>query len=170
MVSGTPVSLKAVNELFAEVLENKKRILEGASSVEHHIDVIVSRHFFPIVSEKSADFDSMILRSDWCSFAAKRKLLGWIVESRNLLDGSDRNKYTKLLRDMMAYRNAFAHGVLSTDGILAFLSYFEGVPRKQELNDDLWRKVETILMDAHAMTLRVAQLAGAMTPPTTVIP
>lgn len=141
-------------DIIAEARDNKKKVIEGASSVEYGVARIILKHFYPDESERSKEFDLMILRSDWCSFAAKRKLVRWIIDSRQLLDGSEKQKYEKLLRNTMSLRNAFAHGELSSDGSAAFLLYFEGSPKKQQLTDDYWKKVEASLADAYHMTQR----------------
>ncbi len=79
----------------------------------------------------------------------------WIVEKRKILIGEEKNAYEKLLADAMRFRNAFAHGTLSSDGTRVWLSYFEGGPKKQELTDEYLRKVEVVLSNAFHETRKL---------------
>jgi hypothetical protein len=63
----------------------------------------------------------------------------------------------------MSLRNAFAHGSLSSDDTTVWLSYFEGIPRKQELTDDYLSDVETTLLQAYNSAIALEQKIGLIT-------
>jgi hypothetical protein len=106
-------------------------------------------------------FESLVLNSDWCSFAAKRKLITHIISEQKLLEGRDKNDFEKLMKDVMSVRNAFAHGKLSSDDKRVWLSFFQGTPRKVELADEYPTEVETLLRAAFDKTFALAVKTGA---------
>jgi hypothetical protein len=121
------------------------QVIEGALSIEHQLNAIILHYFFGSSHPRRATFESLILESDWCSFAAKRKLITHIVNEQNLLEGQDKGDFDKLMRDVMSVRNAFTHGKLVSDEKTVWLSYFEGRPQKKELTDVYLTEIETLL-------------------------
>lgn len=161
-VGATPTNVTAGMKLIADARENRKRVLDASTTVEAQVSIIILSHFFPDRStERRHEFDAMILRSDWCSFSAKRKLLNRIIESQRLLTPRDKTRYDKLLKDVTTYRNAFIHGDLSSDSQAVFLSYFEGAPRHKELTDDFWKQIEKVFADAFWFTNEISDRSGA---------
>src|SRR5205814_5689397 len=118
---------------------------------------VILHYFFGASHERRAAFESLILNSDWCSFAAKRKLITHIINEQNLLEGRDKSDFDKLMRDVMSVRNAFAHGKLSSDEKRVWLWFFEGRPREEELTDDYLTEIETLLREAFEKTFILAQ-------------
>src|SRR5438477_6259868 len=144
-VSTTGINLTEAMKLSREARRNRLKIIEGALSVENQLEAVILHYFFGSSGERRDIFESLILKSDWCSFAAKRKLILHIISEQSLLQGRDKNDFDKLMRDVMSVRNAFAHGKASSDDKRVWLSFFEGAPRKEELTDDYLAKVETLL-------------------------
>jgi hypothetical protein len=163
-VKTVPTNLNAAVDLNKEARRNKGKVLEGALSVENQLVDIIAHYFHPLDAQLRAEFGEVVLNSDWCSFSAKRKLIEMIIQKKSVLQGKDLNQYTKLLHDTMAYRNAFAHGKLSSDDERVWLSYFEGQPRKVELSDDHLKKVEQTLRGAFQQTDFVAIQLGVRKP------
>src|SRR5882762_1224904 len=95
-VSTTGTNLTEAMKLSGEARRNKSKVIEGALTVEHGLVDIISYYFFGRSHDKKAAFESLILGSDWCSFAAKRKLIGHVIDERTLLEGSYKNDYEKL--------------------------------------------------------------------------
>lgn len=162
------VSTEGTNliEAFAlgkEARQNRLRVIEGALSVENQLDAVILHYFFGMSHEKRDAFKSLILDSDWCSFAAKRKLILHIINDMNLLQGTDKPEFDECLRKTMSLRNAFAHGKLSSDATRVWLSFFEGTPRKQELTDDYLTSVETTLRTAFDRVFALSVHIGATT-------
>jgi len=137
-------------KLRGEALENRLKVLACALCVERELDSIILHYFLGESHDRSEDFDSLILRSDWCTFASKRKLVTHIVNEQNLLQGSEKNAFEKLMKEVMSFRNAFTHGKMHGDAEgRVFLSYFEGKPQEVELTDDYLTRVERTLHEAH---------------------
>jgi hypothetical protein len=147
-----------------EARTNRLQVIEGALSVENQLDAVILHYFFGSSHERRAVFESLVLNSDWCSFAAKRKLIAHIISEQNLLEGADKNEFDKLMKDVMSVRNAFAHGRLSHDETRVWLSFFEGRPREEELTDEYLTEIETLLRVAFEKTFTLAQKIGATKP------
>lgn len=158
----TAIDTMEVRNLAGEARRNKLEVLEGALTVENILSKMISHFFFGQNDNKKVLFDEMVINSDWCSFAAKRKLLNYIINKENLLQGSEKEKIDKGLHKVMSLRNAFAHGKLSSDGKAVWLSYFEGKPHKQELTDQYLSDVESELNSAWNCCFALAQKMGAV--------
>jgi hypothetical protein len=144
---------------------NKLRVLDSAFEVEGILDTIISHYFFdrkPETKEKLEKFKSIILSSDWCSFSSKRKLIIHIINEMNLLQGAEKNDYENLLRKTMSYRNAFAHGVMSTNGEIVRLKYYEGGTKIKTLDDDYLSEIERDLNQAFETTMNISFKIGAL--------
>ena len=163
-VSTTGINLTEAMNLSREARRNRLKIIEGALSVENQLEPVILQYFFGSSHERRAAFESLVLNSDWCSFAAKRKLIAHIIAEQNLLEGRDKNDFDKLMRDVMSVRNAFAHGRLSSDDKRVWLSFFEGTPRKEELTDDYLARVETLLRTGFDKAFELAVKIGATKP------
>jgi hypothetical protein len=159
-VPTTGINLDVPINLTKEARRNKANVLEGALSVENALAKIIAHYFHPEDAARRNEFQEIVVNSDWCSFSAKRKLVEWIVQKRSLLAGNELGRYQKLLKDTMSYRNAFAHGEFSADDKVVWLSFFEGQPRKQELSDEYWKKVEQALYEARTATMEIELKLG----------
>ena len=162
-ISTTGTSVTKAMSLSEEARRNRAKVLDGALTIEHDLTAILSYYFFGRSHERKATFESLVLNSDWCSFAAKRKLMVHVIDDKQLLSGKEKNDCEKLLRRVMSFRNAFAHGTLSSDDKTVWLSYFEGSPRKQELTDEFLSDVETILLQAYNTVFDLEQKIGMVT-------
>ena len=83
----TAIDTIEVRNLTGEARRNKLEVLEGALTVENFLSKMISHFFFSQNDNKKVLFDEMVINSDWCSFAAKRKLLNYIINKENLLQG-----------------------------------------------------------------------------------
>jgi hypothetical protein len=97
---------KAISLTRREAEMNRLKVIQGALSVEHQLDAVITHYFFGSSHERRAAFESLVLKSDWCSFAAKRKLVTHIINEQNLLQGREKAEFDKLMRDVMSVRNA----------------------------------------------------------------
>jgi hypothetical protein len=164
-VSTTGTNVTEAMELMAQARRNRLKVIESALSVESRLDDVIQHYFLGESHDKRTAFKSLILESDWCTFAAKRKLVTYIINEQNALEGRDKSEFDELLRKVMSFRNAFTHGKLHSDATRVWLSYFEGTPRKEELTDDYLTRVETTLRTAHDKALEIAIKTGATKPP-----
>jgi hypothetical protein len=129
--------------------ENRARIIESSLALEKRLNTLLAQYFFPKTGDRREIFTSLVLNSDWCSFASKRKLLKQLLNQHDWLPGQEKNDFDRLLRDVMSYRNAFTHGTLSTSGGRVLLSFFEGGPQEKELSDAFLGEIERKLCMAH---------------------
>jgi hypothetical protein len=83
-----------------------------------------------------------------------------IINEQQLLQGSEKKDFEKLLQRVMSRRNAFAHGKLSSSDKAVWISYFEGGPRKQELTDQFLTEVESTLRSACEQCLALGRKMG----------
>ncbi len=163
-VSTEGINLSEAMNLAREARRNRIKVIEGALSVENQLEAVILHYFFGASRERRAVFESLVLNSDWCSFAAKRTLIAHIISEQNLLAGSGKNDFEKLMRDVMSVRNAFAHGRLSSDDKRVWLSFFEGRPRKEELTDDYLTNIEALLRKGFDMAFELTVKIGATKP------
>jgi len=151
---------EAIN-LTQEAEMNRLNVIQGALSVENQLDAIIVHYFFGSSHERRAPFESLVPNSDWCSFAAKRKLVTHIISEQNLLEGREKSEFDKLIRNVISVRNAFAHGKFCSDEKRLWLSFFEGTPREKELTDEYLAEIETLLRVAFEKAFRLTQKIGA---------
>jgi hypothetical protein len=159
-VSTTGTNLTTATSLGEEARRNKAKVLNGALTIEKEVTRLLSHYFFGRSHERKTVFEALVLNSDWCSFAAKRKLIKHVIEEQHLLDGQAKNECDELLRRVMSIRNAFTHGTLASDDKTVKLSYFEGMPREQELTDEFLSDVETTMFKAYNCAQALAQKMG----------
>ena len=132
---------------FDEAAELRKlagRITSAALAIEEVVVEIVSRTLLEEVRKHRALVIGSVLKSDWCSFAAKRKLLSLVIAEFKLLSGKPKTELEEQLRKVMQYRNAFAHGSLVHNVDVHELHYFEGTPRTVRLDDKYFEDLEHV--------------------------
>ena len=140
------INLNEVSDLINQTRRNRVVVLEGALTIENKISQIISHYLFGQAHERKEVFESILLDSESCSFATKRRLVRYIINEQCLLTGSEKTEFDKLIRNIMSWRNAFIHGKLSCpDGKSVWLSFFEGGPQKKELTDEFLTEVESFL-------------------------
>ena len=71
-----------------EIRRASGRIISAASAIDQVIAEIIADTVFQEVKENRELVFGSVLGADWCSLAAKRKLLKVAIENFNLLDGS----------------------------------------------------------------------------------
>lgn len=145
--------------------ENRARIIESSLALEKRLSTLLAHYFFPDAGDRREIFTSLVLNSDWCAFASKRKLLKHLVNQHDWLTGQDKNDFDCLLRDVMSYRNAFTHGTLSIADGRVLLSFFEGGPQEKELSDKFLGEIERKLCAAHAGIATLSEMVNAPTTP-----
>jgi hypothetical protein len=77
---GLVLSFTEASSLAREARRNKAKVLNGGLTIEHQLAEILSYYFFGRTHERKAIFEALVLNSDWCSFAAKRRLIAQIIE------------------------------------------------------------------------------------------
>lgn len=156
-VSTTGTNVTRATKLLDEARRNKAKVLNGALTIEQEFIRLLSHYFFGLSHKRKAVFEALVLNSDWCSFAAKLKLIAHVIKEQQLLNGKEKKECEQLLHRVMSLRNAFAHGTLSSDDKTVKLSYFEGRPREQELTDEFLSDVESTLLKAYNCALALSK-------------
>ncbi len=153
------LTIELIDKLTKPINENKVIIFETVGSIEWRIEKILSFYFYGKFTETNKEFinkfKSHVLSSDWCTFSTKKKLVVHIINELKLLEGAEKDKYGKLLQDTMSYRNALTHGVLSTDGRIIKLSYYEGKPKEITLDSPYFKKIDTTLNECYILTNKI---------------
>src|SRR6266568_1524227 len=146
---GCAVHFPAALEPSREAQHNRSAVLEASLTVEDFFSRIISDYFFGSGDEKKKSvFEAILLNSDSCTFATKRRLVRHIINELGLLTGSEKEEFDRLMKRVVAIRNAFAHGTILSDGQTVWLLYFEGSPKKDTFTDDYLTDIETCLLSA----------------------
>lgn len=126
--------------------KNGGNVLYATTSIEQQLENILMQYFMgPFVKheERRVLFEREILQSTALGYKAKKELVSTIVIHNLLLDKQGLNKLQKNLKQIMDWRNAFAHGKLIYDTEAGCsLRYYSGNAKTQLLTDDYWTGVE----------------------------
>jgi len=145
--------------------ENKLLIIENAYNIETKLESIIKFYFFgrlKINEDKEKSFEEQVLRSSWCGFESKRKLIKHIIEELLVFETKKlQSEYDNKLRKVMSYRNAFAHGHLTNIGDEVKLTWFEGVTKSETLTDSYLEKIESDFLKCIELTDQVSLKIGA---------
>jgi hypothetical protein len=147
------VQTGVVKTIMETAHKNRLSVIESALSVERILEEIIIRYFLGDSHDMVEAFESLILRADWCSFAAKRHLAIHLVKDKDLLGDRELRDFDELLGKTISFRNAFTHGRMYGDAKgRVFLSYFKGSPKDVEITDEYLTHVETTLQSASDKT------------------
>ena len=150
------------DRVWDEALEIRKlggRINSAALAIEDVIVDIVSTTMLREVKAHRQTVIGALLKTDACSFSAKRKLLLACIDTFGLLQAGERNELDRHLSKVSSYRNAFVHGDLMHNGTVHELRYFQGQPRVTELSDAFLEELQEHYLSAWAL-LEKAQAAA----------
>ncbi len=101
-------------------------------------------------SDKNYFFKHEVLESSSFSFSFKKETVLKIINETGALKGKNKDKFQKYLKDIMCWRNAFAHGTLGYDGAKGcFVDYYQGKQQKEYLNDGFWKECEDTFNKSH---------------------
>lgn len=161
------IRLNELNDRKRIVSHNKLSIIENAYAIEQTLESIITFHFFgrhEINKVKAKTFDEQILKSSWCSFESKRKLISYILKDLSAFENNNEQQgHESLLRKIMSYRNAFTHGQISYVGDKVKLTWFEGTTRMEFLSDDYLTIIESDFLRCFEMTDGISAKIGATT-------
>jgi hypothetical protein len=160
---GSPVNVGEAFDHLLEVQANAQRIMSATFGIESQLDNIIIHRVFGKFGAEVSFFSEHILASDWFTFSAKRKLVISIVQEKKVLAGQERNPFEKVLRDVMSYRNIFAHGRVTERSDGTYISYFEGGPQERLLSDEYWTNVEATFNEALQSLMTVQVKMGIST-------
>jgi hypothetical protein len=164
-LSNQPVSIDEAIATHRVVLHNSQEIISSVLAIEKQLEFAISFYLLGTDSSKRTFFESIILKSDWCGFSAKRKVILAILNQSNVVEGEEKSKLDTLLAKAMRYRNAFAHGEVHQTPKGVFLKYFEGQPREEELTDAYWDRVQADFEETHQFVMLMLKRLGALRAP-----
>lgn len=157
---GSPVNVGTAYENLQATQANGQKIMSATLWVESQLETIITYRIFGKFGPEVSFFDNYILAADWFTFSSKRKLVLVIVNEGNYLGGPDKSLFEKLLRGVMSYRNAFAHGTIVEKSDGTYISYFENTQQEKLLSDEYWTQVEKIFQETLGKIEIVRQKMG----------
>lgn len=140
---------------------NGGRVIWATTTIEHSLENLITDYLFGYLCEgpnmKRQFFTDKILSRGFFSYAAKKELVLQLVSEHELLKGKDKSELQKLLKKVMDYRNAFAHGKLSNDNMKGcVLEYDMGGRRTYCLSDKFWTDLENEYANTNKLLKKVA--------------
>jgi len=143
-------------------------VIWSATCLEEKLDSLIIQFVFSFEDSKNKKgrqfFANRIMKSDHLSYSAKKSLVVDIVNSESLLESRDKADLEKSLKDVMDFRNAFAHGEITfEEGTGCILSYWRGGRKRDILSEDYWNKLETIFKRADRLVEQAFAKLGVAT-------
>ena len=121
-------------------------VLWSTVCLEQTIERIILNYFigpFYGPNTKRQQFENEVLKSSSFQLSFKKQLIHKISESVTALSGKEQSKLQGLLKKIMLWRNAFAHGSLTLDVKTGVeLNYYSGGNQSICLSNDYWDAVE----------------------------
>jgi len=145
----------AMNSEISETMEkaraNGGKVLYATTSVEQQLEGLLLRYFMgPFIKHDHRRdlFEREILQSSALSFSSKKELVSKVVNHDELLKGKKKNRMQSVLKNIMEWRNAFAHGKVQHDDRKGcFVKYYSGGGKELNLTDEFWSELETVFKD-----------------------
>lgn len=142
-------SLTVDEGVWSEVAIAKKNggsILYATTSVEQKVESILLNYFLGSsvsFNDQRRLFDQEILKSSLLSFNAKKELVTKVINTGELLSKKSKPLIQKYLKEIMQWRNAFAHGKLIYDSKRGcVLEHYSGHKQSIHLTNEYWDEVE----------------------------
>ena len=134
---------------------NGGKVLYATTSIEKITEKILIQYFigpFQGHDERRVNFENDVIQSSSFSYSFKKELIKKIVVQHDLLNGKQKNKLNKYLKDIMVWRNAFAHGNIKfNDPKGCLIEYYSGKKRELYLTDQYWTLVENTYSDCETL-------------------
>lgn len=125
---------------------NGGKVLYAATSIEQQLEGLLLRYFMGSFTEDNEPremFEREILQSSALTYSSKKELTTKIVNELDLLQGKNKNRLQSALKNIMNWRNAFAHGKVQHDNMLGCsIQYYSGGRQQLKLTDDFWSGLE----------------------------
>lgn len=152
-------------EVVSLARRNGGHVLYAATSIEQEIEKILLNYFMgPFTGpDKRRDlFTNEVLQSSTLSFKSKKELLFKVINETDSLTGKRKDKLQVHLKNIMEWRNAFAHGKIQHDSTKGCLvKHYSGNTKELILSDDLLDEIEKTFHECHdLLNLVLRQLLG----------
>jgi hypothetical protein len=147
---------------------NGGMVIWSATCLEEKLDSLIIQFVFSSDDSRNQRgkqfFMSKIIKSDYLSYVAKKSIVVDIVNNESLLEGREKHRLEKALKDVMDFRNAFAHGdVTFEEDNGCVLSYWRGGPKRDILSEEYWDRLEDTFKSADRLLEQAFAKLGAAT-------
>jgi hypothetical protein len=163
------ISNEEIGKTVEMARKNGGKILYATTSIEQRMEALLLEYFmgpFAGHNDRRVMFEREILQSSALGYRAKRDLVTKLVNELELLPGKEKNTLGSLLKKVMEWRNAFAHGKIQHDSKTGCLiKYYSGEPKTLALTDDYWSDVESSFKNCDALLTQAHKAVGAKIPP-----
>lgn len=152
------IDITKAKEDLIQARKNGGNVIYTTIVIEQKLNEIISKYLFgnDTPNIKRDFFVKNILCTSHISFSAKKALVLEILDVQEFFEKSasandeqkssaNQNKceFDKLLKNVMTYRNAFAHGELKHESPTGcILNYHSGRHQSLMLDDEFWTKIE----------------------------
>ncbi len=161
IVPDEKMDLQEAYDLLEAARLNGLEVINATLAYEKYMEEIIQKYLFIEQDDQRIGFfQGHMLSADWFSYSAKRKVLLGIVEEIGIFKSEDKNQFERRLRQIMSYRNAFAHGDIIVRNNNAIISYFEGRRREDVMDDKYWESLESVYLDTWNFITDIREAMG----------
>lgn len=159
---------ETISTTVATARQNGGKVLYATTSIEQQMESLLLEFFmgsFEGHDDRRELFEREVLQSSALSYNAKRALVTKIVNQRALLEGREKSSLQALLRRIMEWRNAFAHGKIQHDSRAGcFIKHYSGEAKTLALTDAYWEDVERAYNDCSSLLEKAKRQLAANAP------
>jgi hypothetical protein len=163
-----PIVNETISATVATARQNGGKVLYATTSIEQQMESLLLEFFmgpFEGQDDRREIFEREVLQSSALSYNAKRALVTKIVNERALLEGREKSSLQALLRRIMEWRNAFAHGKIQHDSRAGcFIKHYSGEAKTLALTDTYWEDVERAYNDCSSLLEKAKRRLEANAP------
>jgi hypothetical protein len=152
------IDITKVQQDLVQARKNGGNIIYTTIVIEQKLNEIISKYLFgnDMPNSKRDFFVKNILCTSHIGLAAKKALVFEILDAQEFFEKSvsvndeqkssanqKKGEFDKLLKNVMTYRNAFAHGELKHESPTGCILYYHsGRHQSMMLDDEFWTKIE----------------------------
>lgn len=149
------ISSSDYSPIIETARKNGGNVLYATTSIEQQLEAILMQYFmgtFAKHEERRQLFEREILQSSALSYNAKKELVSKIVTHNKIINAKKINNLQQKLKQVMEWRNAFAHGKLIYDTKAGCsLRFYSGSAKNLVLTDDYWTDIEKCFYECSAL-------------------
>jgi hypothetical protein len=146
---------------FEIIRKNGGNILYATTSIEKQLEEIIFLYLFNdsgVKISKRNFFLNEFLESSDLTFKFKKEIFFKIINNTTLVGNKDKDKLQKYLKDIMTWRNVFAHGelqILEERGPI--IKYYSSGNQVLEITDNYWDNVEVCYINTSNLLNNIIQ-------------
>ncbi len=143
---------------------NGGKILYAATSIEKKLEEVILLYFFGVLKKPNSKrdfFANEVLKASDLTFSYKKELVHKILNESKIINGKKKDNLQRGLKEIMKWRNAFAHGTLQYDKPSGcFIRYYSSGNKILNLEDKFWDLVESTFVECDKILKLVIQKLG----------